>query len=309
MARLRKPSSVEPPIFIPPTTTTKSTRSSPRKTVRESPTTRELRHNSSQNLEDSLLVPKASTSISPIRKQRVLRPIESNSRLLRKISDGSLAATPDRKERRERNLNGQAGYLYSKTLAKSVVRKQGAQRKIDAEIEVESVAEQATVEDENDMEKSIFCGDEEGPGESDKENTREVEEDDDEEDNEPVVVTRQRWRQPQARRVISDDEEDDSEEEESAEVMQRNNSRQPVTLKPAMEMPPPLTSMRPPQRKGYSTVSNWAQEVVDLTSSPGPPASFVLAPPAQARTSSFAASSRPTSSASNDVDAMLHLYV
>jgi len=313
MARLRKPSSAEPPIFIPPATTSKPTRSSPRKTVRESPSTRELRYTSSQDPEESFLVPKATASTSPVRKQRVLRPVASNSRLLRKISDESLAATPDRKERRERGIEGrgQRG-LYSKTLAKSVARKQQGLRKIEVGVESESVAGRETVvEEEEELERSVFCGDEEGEkDEGDKENAEDVveEEDSEDEDDEPVMASRQRRRQPHARRVVSDSEED-SEEDEPITNRQRIVFSQEAALQPVMAMPPPLSSARPPHRKGHSTISNWAQEVIDLTSSPEPPASFEPPPPTRTRTASFAASSRPTSSASNDADAMLRLYV
>jgi hypothetical protein len=245
----------------------------------------------------------------------VLRPVASNSRLLRKISDESLAATPGRKERRERGIDGgeQRG-LYSKTLAKSVARKQGVGRKIGMKVESESVVDRETVVDEEELEKSVFCGDEEGlEDEVDKENVQDIqieeeeEDDDEDEDDEPVVASRQRRRQPQARRVVSDSEEEDSEEDEPVKSRQRIIFSQEAAPQPAMAMPPPLSSMRPPHRKGHSTISNWAQEVIDLTSSPEPPSSFELPPPARIRTASFAASSRPTSSASNDVDAMLHL--
>ena len=308
MARLRKPSSAEPPIFIPPTTT-RSTRSSPNKTVRESPSTRELRYTSSQDPQDAILVPKASTSTSPVRKQRVLRPVASNSRLLRKLSDESLAATPDRKERRGLTVGAPRNYLYSKTLAKSVAKKQAVSRKIGVEAEVETVVDVGTVVDE-EVEKSIICGeDERVTDDGDKENTENVEDDEDE-DDEPVVASRQRRRQPQARRrVVSDTEEEESEEEEYCTSSQGKGSTLDVIPESAMTMPPPPTSMRSPHRKGHSMISNWAQEVVDLTSSPEPPASFELQPPTRIRTASFAASSRPTSSASNDADAMLHLYV
>lgn len=303
MARLRKPSAAEPPIFIPPTTTSKPTRASPRKTIRESPSNRELRYTSSQDPGDSFLVPKAPASDSPVRKQRVLRPVASNSRLLRKLSNESLA-TPDRRGRRsERERNSQLSYFYSKTLAKSVARKQGKGRKIELGVEVE----QETVLDEGieEVEKSIMCGDEKG----NEENIREVEEEETDEDEEPVVAVRMRRLQRPARRMVSDTEEDEDENEQVAiKSRSRNTSAQEAVPKPSTEMPPPLTSLRLPFRKGHSTISNWAQEVIDLTSSPEPPASFVLPPPTRVRTASFAASCRPTSSASADVAAMLHLY-
>lgn len=165
--------------------------------------------------------------------------------------------------------------------------------------EVDRETEQGTVVDETvigeEVEKSILCGDEGG----DKENVQEAEVDDEnDDDDDPVVDVRNRRRQPQTRHVLSDSEDDNDDEEDFVACRSRQTT---------VEMPPPLTSTRPPFRKGNSTISNWAQEVVDLTSSPEPPASFVLPPPARARTASFAASSRPTSSASNDAGAHLHL--
>ncbi|KAF1956803.1 hypothetical protein CC80DRAFT_593498 [Byssothecium circinans] len=332
MARLRNPSAAtEPPIFIPPTSSTPrtTTRSSPRKTktVRESPSTRELRY-SSQNAEDSFLVPKANAEISPVRKQRVLRPVASNSRLLRKLSDESLAATPDRKDRRRErgraragdgdvfgSFGGGAGGLYAKTLAKSVARKQRGRRLdigvgIEMDMSTMSMREQDTVLDtEEDTvegeEKSILCDEGE-----DKENIGEEvmgreDSDDEDEDEEPVVTVRRGQRGAQARRrIISSSEDEDSEEEEVVKLQLRTSSQKPVSEMPPP--PPPLSSLRPPFRKGHSQISNWAQEVIDLTDSPEPPSSFVLPPPIKARTASFAASSRPTTSGSNDAGAMLH---
>ena len=85
MARLRKPSPTEQAIFLPPASgaTARTTRSSPRKNVTESPSTRKLRYTSSQDSdEDSFLVPKAPANHSPVRRQRVLRPMASNASLV-----------------------------------------------------------------------------------------------------------------------------------------------------------------------------------------------------------------------------------
>ena len=221
-------------MFVLPTAV--STRSSPRKpkTVPESPSTRELRY-SSQNTEDSYLVPKSNGETSPVRKQRVLRPVASNSRLLRKLSDESLAATPDRNERRRErgrervgdvdafgSLGSGVGGLYAKTLAKSVARKQRGKR-LDIGIEMDmssmSVREQETVLD-TEEEKSIFCDDVDR--ESNKENVDDGMEDDDdvdEDDEEPVVNVRQRRTGPHARRnIIVSSEDEDSDDDEAVKV-------------------------------------------------------------------------------------------
>jgi hypothetical protein len=253
---------------------------------------RELRYTSSQDAEDSFLVPKAPLHESPVRKQRVLRPVASNSRLLRKISDESLMATPDRKMRREER----GSLLYAKTLAKSVARKRrglgmGSQIDVESMMDVGSQMGAETVVDE----KSIFGGGE------DKENLAESEDDD---DDEPVV---QRRRVPRARQVVCSSAEE-SDEDQMVRSASEDSFANAFEEQPASQMPPPpLKSARPPHRKGHSTISNWAQEVIDLTSSPEPPETFDLPSPGRTRTTSFAASSRPTSAASNDADAMLHL--
>lgn len=326
MARLRKQPINAPasPFFPPPTS---ATRSSPRKTTQESPSKRELRYTSLDS-DDSFLVPKTKAGgdaeISPVRKQRVLRPVESNSRLLRKLSDDSLAATPDRRERRQREsgLGRDSGNLsYSRMLAKSLAKKQQG-RRLDAGLSFEAsimssqIFEQQTVVDEDEVEKSILC-EEEDTSEGNKENVdihvddeaeeEEEEAEEDEDDDESVVNVMRRRQQPQSRRIVIDsDEESEHEVKSSRSKSQKAPSRE-VSHEVEIEMPPPLTSTRPPFRKGRSHISNWAQEVIDLTGSPEPPASFAMPPPVRMRSASMAASTHTATSESNDVDAILHL--
>ena len=100
------------------------------------------------------------------------------------------------------------------------------------------------------------------------------------------------------------DQEDEAQDQERVVQQKVDQPTLTVPLLPketnAVVRPPQeLTSMRPPRRKGKSTISNWAQGVVDLTSSPEPPTSLMAPPPARYRTESFTASSRPTSSMSS----------
>ncbi|KAI4927662.1 hypothetical protein J4E85_006174 [Alternaria conjuncta] len=339
MARLRKPSPNEPSIFMPPSET-RASRSSPRKAT--------LRYASSQEDDSSILVPKRSRrtaqdisisqdeeqsfripsiatpkdTISP-RKQRVLRPVESNSRLLRKLSDESLAS-PEKKQRERRVRSGTTdtdvgnrnGLMYAKSLARSVVNKRNKKGKINVvgEVEAQEAAqrsrsrehestEEAVAQDDEDAEAetSLWCGDEEAETQEEvAEPVIEISEDD--EEDEPVVKSRTNQRQPRARRVVSDSEEDES---ELSAPQPTKQPQQPIFKIPELKPPTDLTSMRPPHRKGHSTISNWAQEVVDLTDSPEAPESFVLPERTHARSSSFAASSRPASSASNGPLAIL----
>ncbi|KAI4608657.1 hypothetical protein J4E89_003863 [Alternaria sp. Ai002NY15] len=339
MARLRKPSPNEPSIFMPPSET-RASRSSPRKAT--------LRYASSQEDDSSILVPKRSRrtapdisisqdeeqsfripsiatpkdTISP-RKQRVLRPVESNSRLLRKLSDESLAS-PEKKQRERRVRSGTTdtdvgnrnGLMYAKSLARSVVNKRNKKGKINVvgEVEAQEAAqrsrsrehestEEAVAQDDEDAEAetSLWCGDEEAETQEEvAEPVIEISEDD--EEDEPVVKSGTNQRQPRARRVVSDSEEDES---ELSAPQPTKQPPQPIFKIPELKPPTDLTSMRPPHRKGHSTISNWAQEVVDLTDSPEAPESFVLPERTHARSSSFAASSRPTSSASNGPLAIL----
>jgi hypothetical protein len=236
----------------------------------------------------------------------VLRPMASNASLARRPSTESLrslAATPDKDRRPRRPLReggSAANYHYSKTLAKTVARKRGPLNFARSEVG-------ETVVDENDVERSILCGDDDDPNEVDKENAPQVdEESEDDADEEPVVAARRRPEQPRARRTVVSDSEEDEDVFDDAVMSQHTQAPIPEpTWKPSMDMPPPpLASNRPPFRKGHSIISNWAQDVIDLTSSPVPSV-FGLPPPARARTASFAASSRASSRASNRADDIL----
>lgn len=309
MARLRKPSPIEQAIFLPSAsaTTARTTRSSPRKNVNESPSTRKLRYTSSQDSdEDSFLVPKAPANQSPARKQRVLRPVASNASLAKRPSNESLrslVATPDKDRRQRRPLReggNAANYLYSKTLARSVARRNGP-----LNVRRGSEAENTpTLADDREMETSILCKDDAEAEGGDKENV--AENSDWDTDEEPVINASVRRQQSRARPILFDSEEEDDDYEDAAE----SHDTQTLAIEPPqspskMMPPPPLTIMKPPHRKGHSTISNWAQDVIDLTGSPGPQASSVLPPPARARTASFAASSRASSRASNCNDDIL----
>lgn len=372
MARLRKAvSPTEPSILFPPSTEPRATRSSPRKSQRESPSKRELRY-TSQDSEESILVPKlpAAQSEAP-RKQRILRPVGGNGRLLKKKISNESIASSDRKERLTRERDNGLGYLYSRSLARTVAKREIAQGKPIADKNIEIPAqrkaqkitaekpvleETALDEDESEVDQSLWCGDEEGSeepkAEPEGQEHEDVEEDvmddeteedgdgdeaalgfaveedefEEEEDDDPVVDVRTRrrqvWAQPKQRRQVEETDEEPEEDlaqinaqrqqlqadqqlqDECAEEKQEPES-QPEP-QPAEEMPPPLKSLRPPHRKGRSTISNWAGDVIDLTSSPEPPASFILPPPS--RPASFAAMSRPTTSSSND-EAAVHQYL
>ena len=363
MARLRKPSPNEPSIFLPPTEA-RATRSSPRKAT--------LRYASSQEDEPSILIPKSSRhaardisisqdvsdsflgtktptpkdAMTP-RKQRVLRPVESNSRLLRKLSDESLAS-PEKKRRARRERSGTVDtdvdkrnrLRYATSLARSVVGKQGKRGRIDVvgedeareaevragsrspvktmeveaevetEAEFETAAEVETEEVQEEADTSLWCGDEDAEIQEEvAEPVVELSDEDEDEDEEPIVAARSRGRQPQTRRVVSDSEDDES---DGNAPKPENHFRRPSfkipDLKPVSmprQEPADLVSMRPPHRKRHSATSNWAQDVIDITDSPEAPSSFVLPQPTHARSGSFAASSRPTSSASNGSLAIL----
>ncbi|CBX98373.1 hypothetical protein LEMA_P097820.1 [Plenodomus lingam JN3] len=347
MARLRKPSPYESTFAIP-SKEARATRSSPRKA------TRSLRYADSSDEDDEIpvLIPKSSSralrqadspshniipypiphscesdALTP-RKQRVLRPIESNSRLLREPSAESLAKL-ERRGRRVRsgtmdtNLGKRTGLLYAKSLARSVAKKQAEKGRAglleDSQTQEDSeqpwgdeepeqqLEEDLGVEAEEEHETSLLCGDEilqqteDSPADEESSETDE---------GEPVVTIKQRRRQQAVRRVVSDSDDDDESEEMDEEKEQCiPQPLPPISLRQKEtavdQQAPTLTSMRPPHRKGKSTISNWAQEVVDLTSSPEPPASFILPPPTRTRTESFAASSRPTSSMSSGALAIL----
>jgi predicted SprT family Zn-dependent metalloprotease len=338
MARLRKPTLNEPNISMPPSAA-RATRSSPRKAARS---TNYATSSSDENDEPrtsvrasryttpSILVPKAAPALDALtpRKQRVLRAVESNSRLLRKLSDESLAS-PEKKQRERRVRSGttdtdvgkKTSLLYARTLAKSVVRKQASRAKIDV-LGKEDVREsgrnvvreedkvgdalreevEVEVEAEEDAETSLWCGDEEDGEDAaveEKEETPVVETSEDEEED-PVVDARQRRQRAQTRRKESESE-SESESGSQDEFEDAMPELEPEMPEPTEHEPQPLRSMRPPHKKGHSTISNWAQEVIDLTDSPEAPTSFVLPslpPPSRTRTSSFA-SSRPQTSSSN----------
>jgi len=319
---------------------TRATRSSPRKATRsveysmssveENPilvpkqSRRGLRYAtaSSQDAEDSCLVPKSAVTLDALtpRKQRILRPVESNSRLLRKLSDESLAS-PEKKQRERRVRSGttdidvgkKTSLLYAKTLAKSVIRKQTSRARIgvveepsfalpvrpNVKARVEEEVPEVGMEEE-EAETSLLCGEEDEQETSQEQEDMLIVEDSDDEDDDPVVHARQRRQQQQRRQVESDSDEES--EDSSLETEDRKPSAKTTReLGVATEEPQPLTSMRPPHRKGHSKISNWAQEVIDLTHSPEPPKSFVappLPPPSRMRSASFA-SSRPQTSSSN----------
>jgi predicted SprT family Zn-dependent metalloprotease len=277
-----------------------------------------------QDNEDSFRIPKPITTSDTLtpRKQRVLRPVESNSRLLRKLSDESLAS-PEKKQRERRvrsattdtDVGKRNRLLYAKSLARSVVNKQAQKGRIDVvgEIEAQEASQRSRskeaerkeevleVDADEEAETSLWCGDEEA--ETQAEAVAPIQETSDEADDEPVVDARSRRRQPQNRRVVSDsDEEEESEMDAPQPVNHFHHPSYKIPdFKPVQsptQGPANLTSMRPPHRKGHSTISNWAQEVIDLTDSPEAPASIALPPSTQARSSSLV-SSRPTTSESN----------
>jgi predicted SprT family Zn-dependent metalloprotease len=340
MARLRKPSPNEPSIFMPPGAA-RATRSSPRKAASSiryatssdeensevlipKRSTRDLRYtNSSHDVEGSFLVPKSAITSEPLtpRKQRILRPVESNSRLLRKLSDESLAS-PEKKQRERRvrsgttdiDLGNNTRLQYAKTLAKSVVKKQISRAQINVVEEADlheavgkvSISRHNEPEDvleveaEEEAETSLLCGDEDDVFQ-DKEAVPEVETSDEEDD--PVVHVRQRRQRLQTRRIASDS--DDESEDAEPEVRKTSGASSKEKLQQtAVVEPQSLTSMRPPHRKGHSTISNWAQEVIDLSSSPDQTKPPTLPPPNRMRSASLA-SSRPQTSESHAGLAML----
>ena len=343
MARLRKPSPLESSIFLQEPTQTQPTLSSPRKAVREvsyiissdedeeniplrpKPSKRDLGDPSSIFQDDSFYTSRSHASPSTLtltpRRQRILRPVESNSRLLRKLSDESLASPEkrpgsERRARRERNgthevdidIRRKRNLMYAKSLARSVAGRE--LKKASSRIDVlddtelrspgkvrrekkEVTIEVEEVEPEPEHETSILCGDEEDVAQEVEEQQVETnkieqptsEEQDEEDDDDIVLPVRSGNRRPQ-RRVDSDSESEY--EEAAAEEEQEPEEEQ-------SEEPQPLVSTRSPHRNGHSTISNWAQEVIDLTDSPEAPDPFVLPESTRARSSSFAVS-RPTTS-------------
>jgi predicted SprT family Zn-dependent metalloprotease len=342
MARLRKPSPNEHNMFMPPGAT-RATRSSPRKAASSvrydtssdeenseilvpKRSTRDLRYNiSSQEAKGSVLMPKSAVTSDTLtsRKQRILRPVESNSRLLRKLSDESLAS-PEKRQRERRVRSGTTDIdpgnntrlQYAKTLAKSVVKKQFSRTQIhvveqaDLQEAVQRVsqddipADVLEVEAEEEAETSLLCADEDDVLQ-DNEIAPEVESSDEEDD--PVMDRRQRQQRLQTRRVDSDSDSDDESEEAMSEPESRKTSSassQEQVRQTSVEVPQLLRPMRLQHRKGHSTVSNWAQEVIDLSSSPDHSIAPTLPPPTRMRSASFA-SSRPQTSSSHGGLAML----
>jgi hypothetical protein len=326
MARLRKPSPMDI-VFTAPSDT-KPRRSSPRKAAQEvsyimsddedenlsfipKTTRRGHRYATSQDIDDSFQVPRMSAIPEPMtpRRQRALRPVESNSRLLRKLSNDTLAS-PEKSKRKVRSgspddedLERKKNLMYARRLARSVVKKQGVKGRIDvlgaAEVLISTPSKReeqvVEMEVEDEMETSLLCGDaddmaqeqannnlddrssEERNSESPSTDEHSAEESDDE-DNEPVIAARPQQRRPQTRCI--EDSESDSDEE------------------PAREKPQPMRSAQTPPRNANSTTSNWG-EIIDLTNSPEAPTSFDI-PLTHTRTTSFASSRPATSSSSSD---------
>ena len=225
--------------------------------------------------------------------------------------------------------------MYAKSLARSVagreLRKKGEGldnselrptktkvKKTEVAVEVHEVDPEP--EPEPEEETSILCGDEEDVAKETEEQQVELldieeptseeqeeeqdEDEEDEEDDDIVLPVRSSHRRPQ-RRIDSDSESEyeDAAAEEESEVEQEPEAEQEPEEEQA-EGPQPLVSMRPPHRKGHSTISNWAQEVIDLTDSPKAPDSCMLPESTRARSSSFAVS-RPTTSSSDGVQPFL----
>lgn len=356
MARLRKPSPLGPSIPMQQPNDTRPRRSSPRKAVRDvsyiissdedeenlplrpKPSKRDLGEPSSIFQEDSFYTSKSHASPSTLtltpRRQRILRPVESNSRLLRKLSDESLASPEkrpgsERRARRERcgtedvevDIGRKRSLMYAKSLARSVAGRElkKASSRIDVlgdtELRIPSqmraqkkevAVEVQEIEAEPEEETSILCGDEEHVVQEAEQQvgTNDIEEptseeQEDEEDDDVVLPVRSRQRRPQ--RLI----ESDSEYEYAEAAAGEEEKQEDEQLEEQLVEPQPLVSMRPPHKKGHSTISNWAQEVIDLTDSPpAAPESFVVPESTRARSSSFAVS-RPATSSSDGVQPFL----
>jgi predicted SprT family Zn-dependent metalloprotease len=212
------------------------------------------------------------------------------------------------------DLGNNTRLQYAKTLAKSVVKKQISRAQINVVEEADlheavgnvSISRHNEPEDvleveaEKEAETSLLCGDEDDVFQ-DKEAVPEVETSDEEDD--PVVHVRQRRQRLQTRRIASDS--DDESEDAEPEVRKTSGASSKEQLQQtAVVEPQSLTSMRPPHRKGHSTISNWAQEVIDLSSSPDQTKPPTLPPPNRMRSASLA-SSRPQTSESHAGLAML----
>jgi predicted SprT family Zn-dependent metalloprotease len=212
------------------------------------------------------------------------------------------------------DLGNNTRLQYAKTLAKSVVKKQISRAQINVVEEADlheavgnvSISRHNEPEDvleveaEEEAGTSLLCGDEDDVFQ-DKEAVPEVETSDEEDD--PVVHVRQRRQRLQTRRIASDS--DDESEDAEPEVRKTSGASSKEQLQQtAVVEPQSLTSMRPPHRKGHSTISNWAQEVIDLSSSPDQTKPPTLPPPNRMRSASLA-SSRPQTSESHAGLAML----
>lgn len=254
-------------------------------------------------------MPKAPASETP-KKQRALRPVASNSRLLRKLSNESLA-TPERKDRRglslrEDGLGLGLGFSYSKSLARTLARRGVGKEKVDKKIEVAVQVQQVDESpvDEEEVDQSLWCGDEDEPAILEKGDAGPDKEAEEDEDEDPVVDVRNRRRNLPIR-TLQPESDNDADKENMEAVIDVQSQRQSLKAQPGDlgSQEEILSPFKVPFRKGHSTISSWAQDVVDLTSSPEPPQSFILPPPT--RPSSFEASSRPTSSYSSDMAAVL----
>jgi predicted SprT family Zn-dependent metalloprotease len=199
------------------------------------------------------------------------------------------------------------GFLYSRNLAKTMAKRQGV-KKIDV---ASQVGEALGVDENGEVDQSVWCGDED---KFEKEESQEVElekevVESDDEDEDPVADARNRRRQPPTKQRQFEQDEDSmdeykDDEEEVTEVKSQRESlqAQPAAPKPTLDMLPGLKGMSPVHRKSEATISNWTQQVIDLTSSPQVPESFVLPPPTR---NPYFSTSRPTSSYSNDGAAIL----
>jgi hypothetical protein len=313
MARLRKAGgAAEQPVLLS-ATTRGPRRSSPRKANHEPSSKHELRYTLQEN-EDSFLIPKVPTSTGNTpRKQRVLRPVASNSRLLRKLSNESLA-TPETKAKSAIGERG-AGTSYAKSLARTLAKRSAVKTREHKKMEV-TVQEQAAVveiplEENEDVDQSLWCGDADEPVPEEKgEAETEEDEESEDEDEDPVVDVKNRRRQVQVRtnqtnnRIRFDKENKNvlRERESHHEQFKAQRSLPEATN----EMLPPVKMTRSSQRIGQNTISKWAQDVIDLTSSPEAPHSLIvpmLSPPS--KLGALEIMSRPTSSSSNDVSAIL----
>jgi predicted SprT family Zn-dependent metalloprotease len=196
---------------------------------------------------------------------------------------------------------------YAKTLAKSVVKKQISKTQIhvveqaNLQEAVRRVSQDETPEDmleveAEEAETSLLCADEEDVF---QENEIASEVDSSDEEDDPVMDRRQRQQRLQTRRVDSDsdDESDETMSEPESRILSSASSKKQLRQMSVEELQP-IKTIRLQHRKGHSTISNWTQEVIDLSSSPDHPIAPPLPPPTRMRSASFA-SSRPQTSSSH----------